>query len=71
MKLLKNKFVIGTLFIILALVFSFAALPELIGGSESETVSVLRMKQTVKAETQITADMVETVSVPKNVVQNG
>lgn len=71
MKLLKNKFVIGTLCIILALVFSFVALPELIGSSESEMVSVLRMKQTVKAETQITADMVESVSVPKNVVQNG
>lgn len=71
MKLLKNKFVIGTLCILLALAFSFIALPKLIGSSESETVSVLRMKQTVKAETQITANMVESVSVPKNVVQNG
>jgi len=71
MKLLKNKFVIGTLCILMGLLFSFVALPELIGSSESETVSVLRMKQTVKAETQITADMVETVIVPKNVVQKG
>jgi pilus assembly protein CpaB len=71
MKLLKNKFVIGTLCILLGLLFSFIALPALTGSSESETVSVLRMKHTVKAETQITADMVESVSVPGNLVQNG
>jgi pilus assembly protein CpaB len=70
MKLLKNKFVIGALCIILALVFSFVALPALTGG-KSENVSALRVKQTVKAGTQITADMLEDVSVPKNLIEKG
>lgn len=70
MKLLKNKFVIGTLCILLALVFSFIALPALMGVSESETMNVLRMKQTVTTGTQLTAEMVETVSVPGSLVQN-
>lgn len=70
MKLLKNKFVIGTLCILLALAFSFVALPALMGVSESETVSVLRMKQNVTTGTQITADMLETVKVPESLVEN-
>jgi pilus assembly protein CpaB len=71
MKILKNKFVIGILCIVLALLFAFVALPALIGRGESETVSVLRMTQAASEGTQITADMVETVSVPKNLVENG
>jgi pilus assembly protein CpaB len=70
MKLLKNKFIIGSLCIVLALVFSFVALPALIGVSQSETTSVLRMKQSVAAGTQITADMLENVSVPENAAEN-
>lgn len=70
MKLFKNKFVIGALCIVLALVFSFVALPALIGSSQSETTSALRMKQAVTAGTQITADMVETVNVPESLVEN-
>jgi pilus assembly protein CpaB len=34
-------------------------------------VSVLHMTQTMSEGTQITADMVETVSVPENLVENG
>ncbi len=71
MKLLRNKFVIGTLCIVLALVFAFVALPALTGSGESKTVSVLRMTQTVSEGTQITADMLEIVSVPKSLGQNG
>ena len=70
MKLLKNKIVIGILCIVLALVFSFVALPALIGGSQSETTSVFRMKQSVTAGTQITADMLENISIPENVAEN-
>lgn len=70
MKLLRNKFVIGTLCIVLALVFAFVALPALTGSGD-ETVSVLRMTQTVSEGTQLTTDMVETVGVPKNLVENG
>ncbi len=71
MKLLRNKFVIGILCIVLALLFAFVALPALTGSGKSETVSVLRMTQTVSEGTQLTADMVETVGVPKNLVENG
>lgn len=71
MKLLKNKFVIGTLCIILALLFAFVALPALTGSGQSETVSVLRMTQAVSEGTQITADMVEAVSVPETLVTDG
>jgi pilus assembly protein CpaB len=71
MKILRNKFVIGTLCIVLALLFAFVALPALTGSGKSETVSVLRMTQTVSEGTQLTTDMVETVGVPKNLVENG
>lgn len=70
MKLFKNKFVIGALCIVLALVFSFVALPTLTGSGENETVSALRMKQAVAAGTQITADVLETVNVPESLVEN-
>ena len=71
MKLLRNKFVIGTLCIVLALLFAFVALPALTGSGENETVSVLRMKQPVSAGTQITAEMLEAVSVPEALVTDG
>lgn len=71
MKLLKNKFVIGILCIILALLFAFIALPALTGSGEKETVSVLRLTQTVSAGTQITAKMVEAVSVSEDLVMDG
>ena len=71
MKLLRNKFVIGTLCIVLALLFAFVALPALTGSGENETVSVLRMKQPVSAGTQITAEMVEAVSVPEVLITDG
>lgn len=71
MKLLKNKFVLGTLCIVLAFIFAFVALPALTGSEQSQTVSVLRMTQAVSEGTQITTDMLETVSVPENLVENG
>ena len=54
-----------------ACLFSFFALPALTGSGQSETVSVLRMKQAVATGTQLTADMVETVSVPGNLIEGG
>lgn len=71
MKLLKNRFVIGILCIIAALLFSFVALPALQGGSQSTYISVVRMKQPVEAGTQLTAEMLETVSVPEKLVAGG
>lgn len=71
MKLLKNRFFLGILCIIAGLLFSFVALLALQGGSQNAYVSAVRMKEPVQAGTQITADMVETVSVPEKLVEGG
>jgi pilus assembly protein CpaB len=71
MKLLRNKFVIGVLCIIAGVFISFAALPALQGNMQGTYASALRMKETVQAGKQITVDMLETVSVPENLVQDG
>lgn len=71
MKLLKNRFVIGTLCIIAGLLFSFVALPALQGGGQGAYTSAVRMKESVQAGTQITADMVEMVNVPEKLVASG
>ncbi|UOO38362.1 hypothetical protein IZU99_03665 [Oscillospiraceae bacterium CM] len=65
MKLLKNKLIIGSLCILLGLLFSFVALPALFDGGQDTAVSVVRMKTPVQAGEQITAEMVEIVSVPE------
>lgn len=69
MKFLKNRFVIGALCIIAALLIAFFALPALQGSQN--TTSVVRMTENVTAGTQITAGMVETVSIPEDVVEDG
>lgn len=66
MKLLKNKFAIGILCILLGLLFSFVALPALFDSGQSAEVSAVRMKVPVQAGEQITAEMVEIVSVPEH-----
>ena len=71
MKLLKNRVVIGALCIIAGLLFSFVALPALQGSDRAVSVSVARIKAPVQAGTQITADMLETVNVPENLVADG
>lgn len=71
MKLLKNRFVIGILCILLALLFSFVALPALYSGNQSAVTNAARMKVSAQAGTQITADMVEIVSVPEKLIDGG
>lgn len=71
MKLLRNKFVIGILCILTALVLSFVALPTLLGVGQKATVTAVRLKEPVSAGTRITTDMLETVKVPQNLVKNG
>ena len=71
MKLLKNKFLIGALCILLGLLFSFVALPAMLDSSQSAQVKAIRVTEAVEAGTQITADMVKTVSIPESVVENG
>lgn len=71
MKLLKNRFVIGALCILAGLLFSFVALPALHGSNQGAVVGAVRMKASVQAGAQITADMVEVVSVPEKLVEGG
>jgi pilus assembly protein CpaB len=71
MRLLKNRLFIGALCIIAALLFSFVALPALQGTGQGVYVNVIRLKDSVPAGAQITADMLETVKAPQNLVENG
>lgn len=71
MKLFRNRFLIGALCIIAALLLCFLALPALQVGSQSAYVNAVRMKQPVQAGTQITAEMLETVSIPEKIVDGG
>lgn len=71
MKLLKNRFVIGALCILLGLLFSFVAVPALQSSNQGTVVAAVRMKVSAQAGAQITADMVEVVSVPEKLVNGG
>ena len=69
MKLLKNKFVIGTICIIAGLLLTFIALPALQGSNQGAYTNVIRLKKTVQSGTQISAEMVETVKIPETIVK--
>ena len=71
MKFLKNRFVIGTLCIIAALLIAFFAIPTLQNNTQGAYVSAVRMKQTAEAGTRLTAEMLETMSVPETLVEGG
>lgn len=71
MRFFKNRFVIGILCIIIALLIAFFALPSLQSGSQGAYFSAVRMKQPIEAGTQLTAEMLETVSVPETLVEGG
>ena len=71
MKLLRNKFVIGILCILVALVLGFVALPALQGSGQIITVTAVRLKDPVSAGTKLTADMLETVKAPQDPVKDG
>ena len=71
MKFLKNRFVIGVLCIIAALLIAFFAIPMLQGNSQGTNVGTVRMKQPIEAGTQFTAEMLETVSVPEKLIEGG
>lgn len=69
MKIFRNRFFIGTLCIIAALILSFIIVPALNGSQD--TVSVVRMTEAAAAGTLITEEMVETVTVPEGIVDGG
>ena len=71
MKLFKNRYVIGILCIIAALLIVFFALPALQSSKQAETVSTIRVTQPIEAGTQFTAEMLETVKVPENLIADG
>ncbi len=69
MKLLKNRFVIGTLCIIAALLIAFFATPTLQSTTQGAYVSAVRMKQPIEAGTQISDEMLGTVKVPEKLIE--
>jgi len=69
MKFFKNRFVIGALCIIAALLIAFFALPSLQNSSQGAYVSAVRMKQPIEAGAQLTAELLETVSIPETLVE--
>jgi len=71
MKLFKNRYVIGILCIITALLLVFFAVPALQSGNQGEYVSAVRMKLSIEAGTQITMEMLETVKVPEKLINGG
>ena len=71
MKLLRNKFVIGIFCILVALVLGFFVLPALQGSGQIVSVAAVRLKASVSAGMQITADLLETMKVSQNLVPNG
>lgn len=68
MKILKNKFLIGIVCIILGLVVGFIAIPATQNGSHSQLVKALRLKQNVLAGSLILDEMVESVEVSQNTI---
>lgn len=68
MKILKNKFLIGIVCIILGLVVGFIAIPAAQSGSNSQLVKALRLKQNVPAGSLILDEMVESVEVSQNTI---
>ena len=71
MKLFKNRYVIGILCIITALLIVFFAVPALQCSNQGGYVSAVRIKQPIEAGTQITAGMLETVKVPEKLINGG
>ncbi len=68
MKFFKNRYVIGILCIIVAVLIVFFAVPALQNSNQGEYISAVRMKQSKEAGTQITAEMLETVKVPEKLI---
>lgn len=71
MKLFKNRYVIGILCIITALLIVFLAVPAFQNSNQGEYVSIVRIKQPIEAGTQITEEMLETVKVPEKLFNGG
>lgn len=71
MKLFKNRYVIGILCIITALLIVFLAVPALQSSNQGEYVSAVRLKQPIEAGTQITTEILETVKVPEKLINGG
>ncbi len=70
MKIFKNKLFIGLLCIVIGALVAFVAIPGIQSSNAKETTAV-RLKQSIESGTQITAEMLEVVSVPQNLVSGG
>jgi len=68
MKLLKNKFLIGLICIVLGLVIGFVAIPATQNSSQSQMVKSLRLKQDAPVGSLILDEMVELIEVGQSVI---
>lgn len=68
MKLLKNRFLIGLLCIVLGLAVSLLAIPKLTQDRAPDMVTALRLKADIPAGEQINADMFEAIALDKNII---
>lgn len=65
MKLLKNKYFIGVVCIVMALLIAFVIIPK---NSQEKTERILQMNQNVSQNTKLTESMVKSVEVPASIV---
>lgn len=70
MKILKNKLFIGIVCILAGLAVGFIALPK-VQESRNEQIEIVKAVVFIEQGTQITKDMIETVSVDKDSVNKG
>lgn len=71
MKILKNKFLIGLICIILGLVVGFIAIPQIQNRDQMDLTKAIRLKQSILHGGQITDDMVEQVEVSRRLIPEG
>ncbi len=70
MKIFKNKLVIGILCILVGLAVGFLALPK-VAERQNEEITIVKAKTFIQQGTEITSDMLDTVTVTADVIQNG
>ena len=71
MKILRNKFLIGLMCIILGLVVGFIAIPQIQNRDQLDLIKAIRLKQPIPYGGQITDDMVEQIEVSRQLIPEG
>jgi len=71
MKILRNKFLIGLMCIILGLVVGFIAIPQIQNQDQLDLIKAIRLKQPIPQGEQITDDMIEQIEVSRRLIPEG